>query len=451
MEFYSKDNLKLLVTIFKEYMSNKLNIKLQDEDDAILRKTMHDTMVIIANENIGKKNSLQILNTSTLQIVRDKFLKRLKPVSPVETGETSQSLNRDKTIFGNRPLNTAVIIPEAEPYAKKPEINNDGMMDRLILEREREIGNEKKIIKENIIKPATTETAENVDDFMKKLKDFENRRNSILDDTPNLDINKITIKNDTLFQEPINKKTISTPFYISINSFNRSLKDNPLRYNYNVSVKECLIETFELKRLVIPDIIFNFPYLIVQIGIDSSFDIGIFKMIYHSSYKTQNRGYIILVPSQDEKIVFKRTVSTLSISILQPTGMIYNKTDDIINIINIQYDTAKKMLKVTTDLFFNDKDLTLNDLLILKDINHKDKDIFDFLNRKEGFEIKELGIKNDNGYYNSFYIESPGIMNRSTGVFEINASILKNLEDFNGYAKIINMSLQNSLAVTIYG
>ncbi len=191
--FYSKDNLKLLLNIFKDYMSDKHNINIDSIDtEANLRKILFDIISGVNEECSKHKQQLpiQTLNIRVLNIARDYYFKKypeLKDKS--EKKPNIQNLSRDKSIFGDRQVNTSILMPESDPYTRRNAAetpSKEVILERLVLERDREVGLEQrrpaKELQDKVMNSSIIEKAETADDFLRKLKSLESERNIILED-----------------------------------------------------------------------------------------------------------------------------------------------------------------------------------------------------------------------------------------------------------------------------
>jgi len=205
--------------------------------------------------------------------------------------------------------------------------------------------------------------------------------------------------------------------------------------------------------------------------------------------KTPNgRGYVILKPVQNEKKIFYptplATLPTLHISLTKPNGELINNSMDGMEVFSIDV-SQKYYLKVTTKKYFNKdaffkgdyirlKEFTIFKLLKLTIENSEQLIVTDdqihrlmsYINKKEGHEIYNIGSPNDDGYYNSFYIYTPGFFDDDIGEFVVDVELTDTLTSFNEYIKdenyehldfvsnfkygyILNMSLQNSISLTV--
>jgi hypothetical protein len=254
---------------------------------------------------------------------------------------------------------------------------------------------------------------------------------------------------------------------------------------------------------------FNFPYILCNIdefqdvydGTDDTIRKTFCQLQFHEFIKTPSgRGYIILKPVQQELKIFYpnslSTLPTLNISLTKPNGELLNNNEDGLTILKIEQNQTY-YFKIITKIYFDKDSFYSGDYIRIKNFNlyqieqeylvpgntlpsnknplyNSEADVanfISFINRQEGHVINEIGDANDNGYYNHFYIFAPGELDKEHGRFKVDDKIMKTLANFNDsltknnfYTKIdttpsksneyenghiINMSLQNSISMTI--
>lgn len=536
-KFYTVDNLKLMVNIFRDYMLDKFNFNLENhENEGDVRKMFFGIMNNINSEN--PNSSLQDMNIMTLGKVKDVVCAKYQLSSGPTGGVPSsrkpnvENLNREKTIYGERPLKANMMVPEVNPYLKKnDETNNQerNMFDRMVSDRNKEV-EIKQPANFNDVSPVTKESAEDPSEFVKKLKDLELERNRIELDIniykkPDGNVDPAQIYRQELNNQPLIKRDIEIRNelfnegkertviprnveqkniykYIAVNSMDRSWStgESLSRYSYGINFmakgNELMsryrnIESIKIGKVVIPDEInlaqsfnfpytFSFPYLFLNIeefndvydGTNDTIRQGFCKLVYDRSYRGPNgRGYIVLKPAQkEEKYFYPAPLSSLqklSISIVRPTGDLYNDSQDGAKILSIEQDTVNAdRLVVTVATYFDQNEFYNGDYVLFADTKitklvpqQLDVDVNgfnEFINRKEGHQIVQLGSPNGNSYYNSFYIKCPGSFNKSTGDFDLKLNLTNCLDYFNvnntstdTIGVILNSSLQNSISFKI--
>lgn len=516
--FYTQENLKVLVNISKKYLKDKYDFEVEDEK--LLRKFTFDLMGEVNEECKGQNVAIDKKNVAVLNGIKELYVKRHR-LSPIARKPNVESLNRDRDIFGNRPVNANAMVPEIDPYVKKPQENKD--ITRIMSDRDNEPFAQKPLPDVTKVIPPTKEVAEDNDSFMKKLKDFEMQREK---DFERQEIDRETremlasdkhepksiymmpkVTENPVFEPAQKEKTINEKSmqsrvlekYVNINSQDRVWwLDDPFRYKYAVHFASRFrnIEGISIGKVIIPDEIiqlsepvktsFNydftmaFPYLVLKFEefndiYDGSNDVvrnGFCKLVFHKAYKGQNgRGYVILKPEQKEKKYFYPAplgaLNKLSVSLLKPSGQILNRSVDHYKVLKIEFDAGKpKMLKVTTNVFFDKNELYVGDTVLFKNYvmtreslaqTTQDINAFnEYVNRLEGHDIMEGGAANGNGYYDTFFIEAPGKFDAATGDFVVSSNLINCLNDYNAAlvgsntnGNIMNLSLQNSISMKL--
>lgn len=170
--FFTKDNMQMIVNIFMDYMKDKHELVLRTPEELDrLKKTVFATMTDVFS-NAPKSSTIHQLNMNVLSVVKDMYLKETeKSVSEPSRKPNIKNLDRDRDIFGNREVTYNEMIPRSNPYSKKtiPKIE-DIMSSR---EDKREVPDVSKLGK------PITETAENSENFLKRLQMLENERSTV--------------------------------------------------------------------------------------------------------------------------------------------------------------------------------------------------------------------------------------------------------------------------------
>lgn len=552
-DFYSKENMKLLIDICHDYMREKHNIDISQLTDIKSHKRLvYDTMNEIYEKNRDLPHSQ--LNVFVLTFLKEHYVRRAEEIKITRKPNTSL-LTREADLYGDRPLSMNV-PPEA---SKKVGINEplQRPLDRLISERELDYKND--VTRPDISKlgKQIKELPEESGNFMKKLDMLQAERDAIFiennsvvmtrmaDDNAVQQINDV-INHDpkalfasmaeansaaklkqleyekNLFNQPIdtsqtyiNPRVRSTTIvkkYLSINSIDRDWSLEPLRFRYSINSMGSTndfqsryrnIQELSVGRVVIPeevidktglsnlnsiktvynyDFNFAYPYLILQIdeitdvydGTNDDVRRGFCNLIYEQSYRAPNgRGYIILKPMQKEKKVFYpaplTSFSRLSISLLRPNGALVNDSSDNYKLFKVEYEQFNvQYLKIVTNVYFDKNEFYIGDEVVIK--NHVMianeagmSDVFirrfnEFINRRQGHEIKQIGSANDDGFFRSFYIQAPGVFDKVQGKFIIDDDVINTLNTYNGQINfcdptigtngiLLNMSLQNTIGL----
>jgi hypothetical protein len=427
--FYSEENLRVLVNISKKYMNDKYEYVIDDEKE--LKKLVYEVMTDVDNECKGKNVPFEKKNIAVLNSVKEVYVRKYGLSQPVKKPNI-QNLNRDKEIFGNRPVNIASLVPSVDPYQRRTEVAREARdVTRIMDKRDEELyGRKPSQPSIESLGPVTKEVAEDNETFMRKLKEFEEQRRDIENFADSrLDVDRETHRmlsteqhdpkalfatqepQQQLFQEPAHKELTINPRatqtriinkYIGLASQDRSwwTGDDLYRYKYSVVLESRLrnIDAIQVGKVIIPDEIvqlndpvknsFNydftmaFPYLILRIeefndvydGTNDTIKRAFCKLIYDKSYKGQNgRGYVIMKPEQKERKFFYPaplgSIGRISISILRPSGALLNNSVDSYKAISITYDNAKpNYIKITTR-YFDTNEFFVGDTIIIRGYN----------------------------------------------------------------------------------
>lgn len=304
--FYTKDNIELIVNIFTDYMYEKHDVSIKKAEDVAKLKQDVFTIMTKVNKEASGNEPITRLNTAVLSTIKEIYLDRIKAAS--QRKPNMKSLERERDVFGNREVTVNDLIPKRDPYVRKTVPD----MDKLITERDDAIGVKKAPRVSNIV-PESKETAENADDFIRKLKQLEQMRDMQLPAVPvgignSEGVVMDRMKDSASFvlnvedQDPktmfaasmLQQQTESTPKplqsldevmttrqsliipqnttqilmnkYISVNSFDRDWKnESVLRYNYSVNFKNGdsmqniykNIRSIEVGKVIIPEEIYE--------------------------------------------------------------------------------------------------------------------------------------------------------------------------------------------------
>lgn len=311
--------------------------------------------------------------------------------------------------------------------------------------------------------------------------------------------------------------------YLSINGFDRNWEIDPYRYRYTISSSDfgssfTDVTAIQATSLIIPMEIlhsrsaqltpefvpdktayqheFGFAYQYVILGIEGLE--GVYEgtndnvrrafchFKYQRHYKAPNgRGYVQLDPLQQEiKRFFPAPLASLgnlSISILKPNGTPFNNSRDDYRVHKAEYlPRESTMLHVVLDKYYDRNEFYVGDTVVLRirldpeDARGTEEGAFatpaevealdrmqDFLGRKEGHEIIEVGAENETGYSRGFYIYAPGTLDQAVGELQLDEQAIAALVRYNlgvdeaGAARpslgaVLNFSLQNALSFRVW-
>jgi hypothetical protein len=294
-EFYSKDNMMLIIDIFNDYMREKHGVQIDTIEDAkSIKKFVYSTMNDVYEKNKNKPS--QDLNVMVLTILREYYMKKAKTAEAKKPNIAV--LNRDADLYGNRSNKVNQLIPESNPYSKREsELITPVALDKLINERESQFNPQTDRPDISKLGKQIRETPEDSNAFLKKFDMLQNERNTVMTvnddttpqpllssdnimnrlitDTETQHINRIdnhdpkalftnpistellgsgetkpfnpvdNNQNQSLLNEPMkggdaflnprNHKTKEIEKYLSLNSADRNWSLEPLRYRYSVN------------------------------------------------------------------------------------------------------------------------------------------------------------------------------------------------------------------------
>lgn len=542
-EFYSKENMLLILTIFNNYMREKQGIQIDTiEDTKTLKKHVYQIMNETYNKYEGSDKTAQQLNVFVLTRLHSYYSQ--KAASVVQKPNVAH-LERDERLYGNREVTINELLPQSTSKVLENEVAlNSLALDKLIYERQsqlRPIQDTRPDMSK--LGKKIHEVPEDSNTFLKKLNELEKERATQSPQSPDVIMDRLRVDNETqnmvnydpkaLFTTPIStellgsgattgdaqiteisnsadqflnpraEKVKEVQKYLSINSSDRDWTLEPLRYKYSIhSLGDSSgdlqrryrnIESIAVGRVVIPeeiienhsfnhDFSFAYPYLILQIdefndvydGTNDNVRKAFSMLIFDACYKAPNgRGYIILKPIQNEKKRFYpvplSSLGKLSVSLLKPNGQLFNKSSDAYKILKFEYDQLlhAQYFKVITDVYYDKNEFFVGDEVILE--NHKltvntstitesaARKFNDFINRREGHEIKAIGAANENGFFNSFYIQAPGYFDKANGQYIVDNTLIDALNEYNDQidfsdpetstnGSILNNSLQHTIS-----
>lgn len=325
---------------------------------------------------------------------------------------------------------------------------------------------------------------------------------------------------DTLMRQPVSHTSSS---FLTLNGYDRDWVMQKKRFHFSIETDDMLkryknIVEIAATRMIIPSEIIAertidnptpksqfehsyrmaYPYIVLKIeelsdvcdGIAQTNQQAFTHFIQDCTYSCVNgRGYTILKPMQDERKVFHPTplasLPRLTMSVLKPNGNLFNHSQDKNTIWKIEYaDYNKKFVKVVLTSFFDKNEFYKGDVVRFKDFempvfDRDDEDlednpaytdytlnsfvynkIMDFVNRKEGHEILEIGTPNDEGSYRHFVIKAPGEYDSGNGRFVIDKAMVDLIKHYNeqnfiqvttptGTGHVINMTLQPVISFRI--
>lgn len=458
MSFLTKDNMKLLMSILSEYMMDKYNMQINVEE---VRKIVYDTMIGVDKDPRSKGITVQKANVIVLNHVKEELVKQHGSKKP-----NVSNLARDKMVFGDRHLQTSMIVPEMDPYVKRaadtpplPPSSNGNNIDRVIMERNRDVGMDKTALPDvTQLIPPTKDVAENADDFIKKLKDFESMRSVPTPPAPGPAPPAPIAVSQTMPPPPVSIPTSHKNFLID--STNRNLSTHPQRYTYSLDAPTLSDTQIQVKSIILPDeASIALPYIVLNIDNQSVELRSVSTLLVPKS----NRSYVQLEPLRDANI--KVTSPRIEISFTRPQGGLLNPQADAHQILKIEVDTEHPlMFKIITRDYFDKKEFKVGDIMRINNYTIKKTSVYqldndlkslnDYLASKDGFEVLELPDPNVNGYMNAIYIAAPCTLNKNNGTLQAHSNIINCLNNYNSQTlqptpqgQLLNLSLQHCINV----
>jgi hypothetical protein len=295
----SKENIQRILNAFTSYMEDTQNLVFQTDEITGLKKLVFSIMNSVNTKN-PDASDIHKLNIQVLTLAKDHFVKQNKNKPNIK------NLEREKEVFGDRKISVNEIVPQRDPYLRKsiPDL------DRFITERDEPF--QKSMPDVTSIVRQVTETAENSDDFIKKLKKLESDRSQVDEniqqsriaadnefrvnntlenqdpkklytirdnevfksESENLNIDNLnprsqpnkrnnddfSSRQSLLIENKSTKPKMALKKYISINSIDREWERNTFRYNYAVtfngnglSGNYKNIRSIEVGKVVIPE------------------------------------------------------------------------------------------------------------------------------------------------------------------------------------------------------
>ena len=228
---------------------------------------------------------------------------------------------------------------------------------------------------------------------------------------------------------------------------------------------------------------FAYPYILLSVdGFDGVYDgnnenvrRAFCMMVFHRSYKAPNgRGYVLLEPAQKERKMFRTPLASLrdlKITLLKPNGTLINNSVDNTLVAMLQYDTQNRLyIKVVCAIYFDRNEFYPGDTVSVRGFRATepstagdwDSQQFNslnaFVNRKEGHEVVQLGQPNDQGFYKTFYILAPGVLDQGVGRVIIDDRLIAAIGLLNSVSTpaavaergtLVNTSLQNVITMKL--
>ncbi len=310
-------------------------------------------------------------------------------------------------------------------------------------------------------------------------------------------------------------ETVIVERRIAINGFDRDFTAFPLRNRFDVNVGDAgqglrdayrNVAWVEATRIIIPmevqrpsladltsgtalvqkahylhDFSMSFPYVMLTLGgLDGAYDgssealrRAFTVFVYDRSFKAPNgRGYVMLEPAQSSRRSFPSPLATLGrlkIALQRPNGVLLNNAGDTYSVTDVQYQPqAAHSLMLKCREYFDGNEVFVGDFVMMRGFaiqapaGASDTSAYAtfeaFMNRAEGHEVVALGTPNENGFYNTFYILAPGMLDQGAGRLVLDTKILDAVNALTAATdpavitspgRLLNMSMQTVVMLTV--
>ena len=313
---------------------------------------------------------------------------------------------------------------------------------------------------------------------------------------------KESSRDGTILPPP--KLTHTVVRYLAVNGADRDLSSDPYRFQFtfrtggrqrsqSLQKSYTNIAWIESTRIILPmEVVqatgsvvmpkgfynlaysFAYPYVMLMIdGFDDIYDGSNDTMrrtfctfIYDNEYKGPNgRGYLMLRPAQNERKTYPQAplgvLPNLKLSIVKPNGTLFNNSRDGYTVSDFVYEPQNRLfIKVVVDQYWDRNEYWVGDMINLSGLEVRVVSpsasaapyvsaLQTYLTRHEGFEIVQLGTSNPQGFYNSFYVLAPGVLDQTHGQVIVDQNLLgvvSSLVDgtvaISKPAQLLNASLQ---------
>ena len=232
------------------------------------------------------------------------------------------------------------------------------------------------------------------------------------------------------------------------------------------------------------DVSLSVPYVMLTLGdLDGGYDgtndslrrtFTVF--VYDRSYKAPNgRGYVLMQPAQPSRRVFGTPLSSLRnlrVVLQRPSGALLNNAGDTYSVTGIRYEPQNPLfLQLIVKEFFDGNEFFIGDAVILRGLTvtpptggvspiefRAYRLLEAYIHRPEGHEVVALGTPNENGFYRSFNILAPGMLDQAAGKVIIDQVVLDVINEINSPTnpatislpgRLLNMSMQSVIMLSL--
>jgi hypothetical protein len=522
--FLSVRNAKDCTDAFSKFMRNRYNFTVDAQDVAIdVKKLIYRIMTQVHQKASPQQLSdLRELNNTCLNIARDFYVKEYKLVeTPFQEGKIAE--RAADTMTGPARMGPTIIARDAQVGLRREVVGDS--FDRLVASRKNE--EPTTIVRPTDLNPQKIrdDECEDQDSFLKRFTEMEkareearraienditqkqeqtNAQSQLESQIDNVPISVAGL--DTLLPKPASMRVEQR--YLCINGFDRDWTSPSQQHRFRFAVdvtkryRYTNVVAAQVVRVVIPMEIIdertaanvpksNFrhefsmavPYFGIRIaefsgtydGPGDAVQGAVCQLVFESSYKAANgRGYVVLRSMQDERREFRPRpldmLSRLTMSLVRPTGALFNSSLDDANLWRVEYDLINaQYLRLYTARFFDKNEFYKGDSVLIKGFAISSvqfatgaSDLNEFINRAEGHDVLQIGQPNADGFYRSFYIQAPGKFDSTQGKFVVDQGAIDAVREYqnanetawnsgpvvsNGY--VLNLSLQVAIGMRI--
>ena len=400
--FFSIQNMETMLIIFKDFMAEKFTFDVEKVQN--IKKIMLAIMSNVQKDPSYKDLPHLELNIKVLSLMKQYCINKYA----INTKLNVEVLDREKKIYGERPLKEAIIVPEVnQKYLE----NN---FDRMVSERKHETGTQPPPAP-NFLE--SKETVQGQDEFLKKLNSLQEDRNKLAIPPPPVDfkvdvdvvptptfISPLSVSNTNdrsgifrdasahEFHEQRLENNTRNAKTLVLNSGDRNVNLDSL-FHYTLFTESHDNELFHVDHLILPVEKMNtfmFPFVFVKInGVESS-------LIYKSSYETPNgRAYCIL-KSVSPSTSWLNNNEKVEVSLMKPNGdFLELSKKDVCKVIKIETNYKNKgqlIVSLSNPADFKEMDfITIRNFQIEKIVgSQNEKDVVNFntfINQVSGHQI----------------------------------------------------------------
>lgn len=210
---------------------------------------------------------------------------------------------------------------------------------------------------------------------------------------------------------------------------------------------------------------YNFPYVLVHAeelsekiyGTNEAIRQAFAVLTHSSSFDDVNgRQYAVLRPAAADVHTYSPPMaglSSLTLALQMPTGALLNRSTDGTAVTSFVHSNLRPTLVRVNTQYFDRNEFYVGDYVRFASFEPPAANAAlaaEFVVRKDGHQVFDMGDVNADSYYNSFYIRAPGTFDPVVGAYVVDATLIQMLATCAGTGcKAINLSLQNTLHLTV--